>query len=152
MCEFECVRISAVQRKSGLAGRTAALTLPGQMQLWAVIKVNGSLSRDAAVAPAAVVSPQETTRFFAARARSGVDVTTAKSSVLQRGVRTGHSCGPQRRCDGQGSSCGTFQTFAASAPKYSTLNRSKSGGLLNVARKQIRNLRTNSPTYRSSEN
>lgn len=35
-CEFERIRISAVRRKSGLTGRTAAMLTLGQWPVWAV--------------------------------------------------------------------------------------------------------------------
>jgi hypothetical protein len=54
------------------------------------------------------ISPQQTNRFFAACVRSKVYAATAKNSVSQRGVKTGHSYKTQRGKNGQGSSRGLF--------------------------------------------
>jgi len=43
------------------------------------------------------VSPQETSRFFAARARSTNYAATAKGLAWQRGVKIGHPHKSQRR-------------------------------------------------------
>ena len=52
------------------------------------------------------MSPQETNRFFAACARSADYAATAKNSVSQRSVKTGHSYKAQRERHAQGSSRG----------------------------------------------
>jgi hypothetical protein len=54
----------------------------------------------------AVLSPQETNRFFAACARSTYYAATAKNSVWKRSVKIDHSYKTLRERNAKGSSCG----------------------------------------------
>jgi len=72
---------------------------------------------DAAKRRTAGESPQETSSFFAACARSAEYAATAKNSVSQRSVKTGHSYKAQRERNAQGSSHETNLPLAAGCAK-----------------------------------